>query len=123
MPRLYQTGVWKAHLPDGWLAKDLLFDGAIFFRSDGVGQLMVALPPDSESPPPSSSTGERFAGKLQGFTWTFKWNGNLMRLWQLSCGGRTLLATYQCALSHVGVEEHAVDDILCSIAELDRDAG
>jgi len=123
MPQVYQTTVWQARLPDGWIVRELYFDGATLFKPDGVGQISILVCPSESQPPKyNPDINAHFSGKLRGFTSTPAGHGTFTRLWWLYCGGRTLMVSYSCALSNAEAERKEVDEILQSMAESDRQA-
>jgi hypothetical protein len=123
MPRLFQTKIWQARLPDGWQGTKQLFDCATLFKPDGIGQIGVMVcPPESEHPKENPAVTERFSGKLQGFTHTSTGGSSFIRYWWLTCRGRTLIVDYSCSPSFAEVERHEVNEILQSMEESDAPA-
>jgi hypothetical protein len=123
MPHLYQTKIWQARLPEGWKVRELLFDGATFFKPDGIGQIFVMVcRPESERPKFNPAFHKQFSGKLQGIATTSTGSGAFHRFWWLFCGSRTIVVNYSCAASFAEDERLEVDDILQSVAESDAPA-
>jgi hypothetical protein len=124
MPKLYQTKIWQASLPDGWEARSQYFDCATFFKPDGVGQISVMVfEPEFQGLKREPGVNEQFFGKLKGSTWTQSASRTFGRFWCLSCKSRWLLVNYTCAPTFAQVEQSEVDEILQSMAESDAPAG
>src|SRR2546430_14147558 len=118
MPRLYQTQIWRAQIPDAWRVEDKCGQSLVtFFRPDGVGMLRVLTV--EERPHTLIGSGEDFRGLLPGKTWAAAYGTSYSRTWALSCRGRKLYVMYSCAAQNADLEHSDVDTIVQSISESD----
>ena len=115
MPRVYRAKFWQVEVPDTWKI-DGTNQGAMLFKPDGVGTLMVF--PSQGAAPSEAFAHEHFSGRLLGTVRTSEGGGNFRRIWALTCRGETLLAHYQCALKNAEAEIPEVDQIVRSISEV-----
>jgi len=121
MARLYRTSVWQVELPDEWKVRALYSDGAVIYRPDGIGKLMVLVRPEDMEPPSLNyKTENRYSGQLPGFHRKSPASAGNSRSWTLFCGKQVLLIQYSCAAHHAGVEDDEVDLIVSSIARSDE---
>ncbi len=122
MPKVYQTKIWQAEIPDTWTVEsDREQRLVMLFKPDGLGTLKIFV--DDEGPPTDRDGGaELYKGRLRGRTWSSCRADRFERYWILWCSGHRLLVSYWSAAKNADVERTEVDEIIRSISESDGNA-